>query len=99
MPGGSVSIPVHSTIQQIQEDIRQMLEHGTLTLGEPCHPHKLVRYTTNGGILTQREVIAYGCKIPLMSIREKILKKHERLMHLHTDEQIEKMGKNELLQF
>ena len=99
MPGGSVSIPAHSTIQEIQEDIGQMLEHGTLTLGEPCHPHKLVRYTTSGGVLIQREVMAYGRKIPLMTIREKILKKHERLMHLHTDEQIEKMEKNELLQF
>ena len=44
MPGGSVSIPVHSTIQLIQEDICQMLEHGTLTLGEPCRPQTCTIY-------------------------------------------------------
>ena len=34
--------------------------------------------------------MTYGHKIPLRTIRGKILKKHERVMHLHTDEQIEK---------
>ena len=70
-----------------------MITDGTLTLGEPCHPHTLLQYTTSGGTLTQREVVAYGRKIPLMTIREKLLKKQERLMHLHTDEQLDKMDK------
>ena len=64
MPGGSVSIPVHSTVQQVQEDCSQMIADGTLTLGEPCHPHKLVRYTTSGGTLTQEERITHYGKIP-----------------------------------
>ena len=99
MPGGSVSIPAHSTEQQVQEDVSQMITDGTLTLGEPCHPHTLVRYTTTGGTLKRQEVIAYGRKIPLTTIREKLLNKQERLMHLHTDEEIEKMDKKDLLQF
>ena len=99
MPGGSLSVPAHSTVQQIQEDCSRMIGDGTLTLGEVCHPHKIQRYTTHGGTLAQKEVVAYGCKIPLLNIREKLLKKQERLMHLHTNEQIEGMNKCELLQF
>ena len=96
IPGGDVSIPTHSTVEQIKKDWSQMIVDGSLTLGEPCHPHVLVRYTTSGGTLTRREVTVYGRKIPLTTIREKVLTKHE---NLHTDEQIEKMDKNELLQF
>ena len=99
MPGGEVSVPTHSTVQQIKENYSEMIANGTLTLGEPCHPHVLVRYTTSGGTLTQKEVTAYGRKIPLTIIREKWIEKHEELMHLHTDKEIKKMNKSELLEF
>ena len=48
MPEGEVSVPTHSTVQQIKEDYSEMIANGTLTLGEPCHPNILVRYTTSG---------------------------------------------------
>ena len=99
MPGGDISVPTHSTVEQIKDSCGQMIADGTLTLGEPCHPHLMVRYTTSGGALTRREEMTYGRKIPLIIIRKKWLEKHEKLMHLHTDEEIERMDKNELLQF
>ena len=39
MPGGDISVPTHSTVEQIKENCSQMMADGTLTLGEPCHPH------------------------------------------------------------
>ena len=99
MPGGDISVPTHSTVEQIKENCSQMIVDGTLTLGEPCHPHLMVRYTTSGGVLARKEVMAYGRKIPLITIRKKWLEKHEKLMHLHTDEEIERMDKDELLRF
>ena len=95
---GGVSVPTHSTVTQIKEDFSNMIQDGTLTLGEPCHPHTLVRYSTSGGTLTRTEVVCYGRKIPLTTIREKLIKKHEELMHLHSNEEIEQMDKHELEQ-
>ena len=34
----------------------------------------------------------YGRKIPLLEIRERILKKHEKFMYLYIDEQIDSMS-------
>ena len=55
---GGVSVPTHSTVTQIKEDFSKMITDGTLTLGEPCHPHTLVRYSTSGGTLTRKELTA-----------------------------------------
>ena len=42
-------MPTHSTVAEIKEDWNKMIADGTLSLGEPCHPHIVVRYITSGG--------------------------------------------------
>ena len=45
MPGGEISVPFHKTYQAVKDDWQNMTESGQLTLGEPCSPYKLTRYT------------------------------------------------------
>jgi len=85
MPGGNVSVPTHRTVEEIKEDWDNMVKEGELTLGEPCYPHTLIRrYTVKGGELQRTETVVYGRKISLLDLREKLLRKHEPFMYLHT---------------
>lgn len=73
-----------------------MIELGELTLGEPCYPQTLCKYTIKGGELQYSETIVYGRKIPLIEVRRKLLKKHECLTH--SDEEIACFTKSHLLE-
>ena len=53
--------------------------------------------TVKGGELEYSQTVVYGRKIPLIEIRKKLLKKHECLMHVHSDEQISCFTKSHLL--
>ena len=97
MPGGNVSVPTHRTVEGIKEDWDNTIKEGELTLGEPCYPHTLIRYTAKGGELQRTETEVYGRKIPLLDLREKLLRKHEPFMYLRTDEKISSLRKHELL--
>lgn len=97
MPGGGISVPVHRTIQGVKEDWKQMIASGELTLGEPCHPQTITKYKVRDGELERTETTVYGRKIPLIEVRKKLLKKHESIMHLHTDEEIYALQKEEML--
>ena len=97
MPGGEVSVPTHRTEKGVKDDWQKMIESGEFTLGEPCYPHKLIRYTVHNGELKQTETTVYGRKIPLLELRQKLLEKHLPLMYLHTDEQLLALNKSELM--
>ena len=85
-------------MEGVKEDWKRMIELGELTLGEPCYPQTLCKYTIKGGELQYSETIVYGRKIPLIEVRRKLLKKHECLMHLHSDEEIARFTKSHLLE-
>ena len=93
MPGGQISVPAHRTVE---EDWKRMIELGELTLGEPCYPQTLCKYTIKGGELQYSETIVYGRKIPLIEVERKLLKKHECLTH--SDEEIACFTKSHLLE-
>ena len=97
MPGGKISVPCHKTQQAVKHDWQKMIESGQLTLGEPCSPYKLTRYTVVHGEIKQTEVEVYGRKISLYTIRKALLLKQEKYMRLHTDEQIVAMTRDELI--
>ena len=79
--GGEISAPVTPTLSFIQQEWKQMVEKGDLSLGVPCAPTTLTHYTTKNGQL---------------EVREKLLKKHEDYMRLNTDDEIDNMGTDEL---
>ena len=64
-----------------------MIRSERLTLGEPCAPYTLTKYSNVDGQPQKTEMEVYGRKIPLLEIRKRLLKRHEEYMHLHTNEQ------------
>jgi len=89
MPGGEVSVPTHQTIEQVKEEWQQMANDGQLSLGE---------YNIQGGELKHTETTVYSRKIPLLELREKLLRKHKSYMYLHIDNQLSGMTKAELME-
>ena len=83
-------------MEEIKEEWANMINNGELTLGEPCHPQTILRLSVKTGELRRTEYTAYGRKISLLDIRKKLLANHEHLMHLHTDDEIEKLSNEEL---
>ena len=49
MPGHQVSVPVHRTVEGVKEDWKEMIDVGELTLGEPCYPHTICKFTIHNG--------------------------------------------------
>ena len=93
-----MSVPTHQTIEQVKEEWQQMVNDGQLSLCEPCYPQTLVKYHIENGELKHTETTVYGPKIPLLELREKLLKKHEPCMYLYTDNQLLGMTKAELME-
>ena len=96
LPGAGISVPTHPTVQEIKDEWTYMISNGELTLGEPCHPQSIFRLSIKSGELVRTEHTIYGRKIPLIDIRRKLLDKHEPLMYLHTDEEMEKLSDEEI---
>ena len=72
------------------------IQNGELPLGEPCHPQIVTRMSVNNGQLHKTEEVVCGRKISLLEIRKKLLTKHETLMHLHTDQEIQSLSSTEV---
>ncbi len=70
-----------------------MIDAGELNLGEPCAPYILNKSSVNeeGQIVTDTTEV-YGRKIELVEIRKSLLKRHEKYMHLQSDEEIDSMS-------
>ena len=96
MPGGEISVPCHKTAEQVKADWAEMIKSGRLTLGEPCAPYKLTKYTIVDGEVKKTEMKVDGRKIPLLDIRQKLLNKHEKYMQLHTDSELQHMSRSAL---
>ena len=67
----------------------KMVESGEIHLGEACSPQKLPKYSIANGNVEMLEVSIQGRKIPMQDIRQRLLKKQERLF---SDEPIECMN-------
>lgn len=57
----------------------------------PPHPYRVHRE------LQRTETEVHGRKIPLLDLREKLLRKLEPFMHLRTDEEISSLRRHEIL--
>ncbi len=92
MPGKDISVSSHLTPAKLKEDWVRMIQTGELTLGEQCQPCTIQKYTTSNGSVSKSENTVYGRKIPLTDIRQKLIQRHEKYMHLHTDREISEMS-------
>ena len=99
LPGGEISTPVHKSVKGIKDEWNEMINTGKLSLGEPCFPHTLTKFSVHDGQLRQNDSVIYGRKIPLLELRNKLLQKHIKCMHLHTDEELNTLNKSDLLEY
>ena len=90
---------MNPTPQNIKEDINRMLDNGTLTLGEPCVPHDVGKTKITNGNVEKETIVVYGRKFPLKVIRQNLLKSHENLMYLQTDDEIDLLSYTEVQEY
>ena len=97
LPGGEISSPSLPSVKFIQDERDKMINDGTLSIGEPCAPFNVTRYrTTPGGTIETQEITVYGRKVPLLELREQMLKHHEKYMRLLTDYEINRLSKEDV---
>ncbi len=92
LPGKEISIPSMPTVALLKDDIKELLDSGKLTLGEPCSPFPLVKSTVNNGNLETTTSQVYGRKHPLLELRKRLLAKQEKFMRILTDQQIDSLS-------
>ncbi len=97
LPGGEISVPCSPTLSVIKKQRNALIADGTLLLGQPCAPHSLTWWTIENGKLQEKVVQVYGRKIPLLLLRERLLRQHEQFMRLRSDEQLQQSTREELL--
>lgn len=87
LPGGEISVPVHKFVKGIKDDWERIIAWRTML---SSHTRKILRTNT---------ILQYLWKIPLLELRQKLLTKHEHLMHLHTDYLLASFSKTDLLEY
>ena len=90
--GGEISVPSTPTPETVKMEWKKLVESGELSLGRPCVPFNMVRFTTRDRELEKHELTIVGRKFPLLEIRKDLLSRHEKYMRLTTDDEIEKMS-------
>ena len=96
LPDNEISILSNPTISFILEDIKRMVNNGVLTLGEPCASHDVIKTVVKGRKIKKETTVIYGRKFSLQHIRQTLLKHYEKLMFLHTDEEINSLSLDEI---
>ena len=97
LPGGEISMPCMPTVGTIKEEKRQLILSGELNIGEPCAPFHLTKsVVTEDGNIEVMSVEICGRKIPLTNLREALLKKHEKYMHMFSNAEIQNMTKDDI---
>ena len=80
------------TLNLLKDDIKELLDSGKLTLGEPCTPFALVKSRVVNGNLETTTSQVYGRKHPLLELRKRLLAKQEKFMRMLTDQQIDSLS-------
>ena len=92
-----VSAPCLPTVDKIKELNDTLVASGEILLGQPCAPYTLTRCFIKDGKLEQEDVEVYGRKIPLLSLRQKLLISQEKFMRLETNEQLQQKSRHEII--
>ena len=62
-----------------------------LSLGEPCTPYTLTKYTTHKGAISSNKIQVNSQKFSLLYLRKKLLKAHEKFMRLVTNTELDNL--------
>ena len=77
---GGYSIPCDKTIAKTKQKLREDIEFGNYSLGEPIVPKEYKKLTIKNNKVNEESFTIYGRKIPLKLIRIKLLKNELKYM-------------------
>ena len=93
-----VPVPCMPSKATLKKEVSNLINNGTLYLGEPCAPYSIYRYKWVDGNLDKCEYQVYGRKMNFDYLRHKLFKKHEPYMRLTSEDVISKLSSKELFQ-
>ena len=91
-------MPCMPSLAKLKQEVSNLIDNGTLYLGEPCAPYSIYRYKWVDGNLDKCEYQVYGRKMNFDYLRHKLFKKHEPYMRLTSEDVISKLSFEELSQ-
>ena len=97
LPGGEISSPSLPTVKSIQQERDEIINNGTLSIGEPCAPFNVTCYrTAPGGTVESQVITVYGRKVPLLEIRKQMFTHHKKYMRLLSDAGIRQLSEDDI---
>ena len=90
-------MPTNLTPQVVRKSWDDLIDSGELILGEPCSPYTITRYSTKEEKTTANEITVCGQKVPLATLRDKLLKKHMKYMCLLDNQAFAHVTREQLL--
>ena len=90
-------MPTNLTPQVVRKSWDDLIDSGELILGEPCSPYTITRYSTKEEKTTANEITVCGQKVPLATLRDKLLKKHMKYMRLLDNQAFAHVTREQLL--
>ena len=81
----------------MQEKLKEKIINGDYTLGEIIVPQTFEKIMMVENKLVTEEIAVDGRKIPLDEIRQSMLEKHSKYMRLSSNEELEKLSREEIL--
>ena len=91
-----ISIPTDVTNENIKKKLNEKMKHGSYLTGNLIVPQSFKRVILRDNTIIVDEVVVHGRKIPMTEIRKKMFKDHNPYMRLRSDEDFEKLTREEL---
>ena len=92
-----ISIPLEVTNETVTEKLSEKIINGEYKLGELIVPQTFERLVLRNNNLVSEEVSVHGRKINLQEIRSDMLCKHKKYMRLRSDDEFEKLKREEII--
>ena len=83
--GGAVSHPTEITNSKLKEQLNQKIEQNEILIGEMIVPKTYKKLSLKNGKVSESTFITCGRKIPLIELKKKMFKKHEKYLREKID--------------
>ena len=90
---GRTSVACPPSLSALKQQVSALIEDDTIDIGQPCAPSTVHAFKLVEGKLEEVHSEVYGRKFNLLKVRQQLLRSHEKLMKLHSDEEIDALMK------
>ena len=94
---GRTSVACPPSLSALKKQVNALIEDGTLDLGQPCAPSTVYTFKLVDGKLEEVHSEVYGRRFDMLKVRQELLRSHEKLMRLNSDEELDAMTKDDLM--